>query len=193
MQVLTHAVEDDNRGVDRVAEDGQHRRDEVAVNRQAENHEHADHDKHIVHEAGDRRQARGQLEADGDIQQHQDNRDRRRHDGRALKVAAYRGADVLVAVEVVLGQVKGLVHLFNDGGAGLGIDRGRADGDLFSGVADRRDRAVYAGDLLKEARDLALNFAGDRLFEVKFHLRAADKVDGEVKQVQAEGQPQQGY
>ena len=126
--VLTDTVIDNDGIVDGVAQNGQHGRNEVAVQRGAQEHEGAEHHHQVVQQGQNGHHAAGQatdlLEADADVQQDQDQRKDHRDQTLLQELGTHGSADVaerelgkgVVRVRLVQG-VQQVFHLI--GGHGL--------------------------------------------------------------------------
>ena len=88
---LAHPVEHDDRVVDRVADHGEQRGEEDAVDRLAEPGEDADQHEHVVRHRGDRRGAERPAEPDRQVGQLRQQRDAQR-DQRLAGAARRRGS-----------------------------------------------------------------------------------------------------
>ena len=182
MGVLADAVKDDDRVVDRVADDGQQRRDERGIHADdaAQQHHEGEHDRHVVNEADDRRQTGIEVKAHGDIQQHQDG-----GEGHAL----HRVVDEVTASD---GAHARDVHI-RDGRIGLG-DLLLKGGAQLVGVLLVADADLHLGRVVAGLGDLRVGHAA-RLerrvnvggFKLTAHLvghqRAAGEVDAQVHAV----------
>lgn len=91
---FAHAVENDNRVVDRIRNDGDNRGDETAVYGYAADNRKTYHNKHVVQQRKDSRNAREPLEPDNDINKNQDKSDANRQEGFLTRSA--------LAVELLL-------------------------------------------------------------------------------------------
>ena len=78
--VLSDAVEDDDRVVDRVGDDRDHSRDERAVDLNAEHDREREHDRDVMAERDDRGDAAPRLKPDDDIDEDERERDDERED-----------------------------------------------------------------------------------------------------------------
>lgn len=101
LPVLADPVEDDDGGVDGVAEDGQRRGDEVDVEGDAEDHVEAQHHQQIVDQRADRCHAGLELKAEGDVDQNQHDRRQGGREGRLGEVPAHRGRNALDLVALL--------------------------------------------------------------------------------------------
>ena len=106
--VLADPVEDDDRVVDRESDDGQERGDDRQVDLAAGERIDAAGDEDVLGQGEDGRDAVGQLEPDGDVDEHSEERPDRGLDGLAAEVLAGLRTDGLAADDGDLAQV-GLV------------------------------------------------------------------------------------
>ena len=95
---LAHPVEDHDRVVHRVADDGEQGGEEDAVDRLAQPGEHADEDQHVVRHRGDRGRAERPAEPDRQVGQLRQQRDAQRDQRLLPQLVAEARPDQLVAL-----------------------------------------------------------------------------------------------
>ena len=145
-----------------------------------------------MNQAADRSQTTGQLEAEGDVHQHQQDCKDRADECRTLQVAADRSGYVVVVEDVGVSKAVLLQHLVDHGSTLLGIDRGGADQHVLVAVTGGGYRGcVHTGCVLEQIADLGLDILRNGGVHVELHLGTAGKVDAQVEQVLAERQQDQ--
>lgn len=181
LEVLADAVEDDDRIVDRVTDDGQQCCDERGINLALRQREDREHDEDIVDEREDGGDAKAQLKAVGDVEDNQCPRDDECQDGIRDELTANRRADFLLTQDFVVTDIA--LERRHDFLALVLLEVARADHDVFRFLdvrlcARQLDGRIVEVVLCEARADLC---DADRLVELEVNDGTAGKVDTEVE------------
>ena len=187
LQVLAHAIEDDDRIVERIADDREQRGHDRERDLQAHDREERERAEEIVERRQNGREAEAPLEAEGEVEQRDEERDDDGDDGVATQLIADAGADDLGAHDLRLRcaelPVQGCLDLARrllD--AAARIVASSADGEFARRTEGLDLRPRIAGGVDRRADEGRVR----RLRELDLHQGSARELDALVDAVNPE-------
>ena len=185
LQILTNAVKDNDRIVDRVPDDGKQRRDKGRINLPLRKGEHCEHNDNIVDERKHRRHTEAPFEAVGDIEDDESPRNHKCEYGVCNQLAADGRANLLLAENGIGADI--LRERRHDFLALLLLKVDRADHDVLGGLHRRLVPRELDCAPVKIVFRKARTHIGERhrLLEAQVNDCAARKVDAKVEPTHA--------
>lgn len=190
-QILTNTVEDDDRVVERITDNGKNRRDDRERNLEVHQLEERQRREHVVSRRDERRKREAPLEADCQIHSRDKEREQHRDDCVACELVADARANGLGANDVILVRAKFLRQNGLDAILGC-LSTSRRCALLFRFLRANRELAIVSELLnlsavnsrLIEMRAKLTNV--DRLIERNLHHRSTSELDALVDSAENE-------